>query len=49
MIDPYEILGISANASPDDIKKAFKSKAKEYHPDKPTGNETKFKTTEQKN
>ena len=43
MIDPYKILGISANASPDDIKKAFKSKAKEYHPDKPTGNETKFK------
>ena len=42
MIDPYKILGISADASPEDIKKAFKSKAKEYHPDKPTGDEKKI-------
>jgi curved DNA-binding protein CbpA len=30
----YEILGIKKNASKDDIKKAYRSKVKETHPDK---------------
>ena len=32
--DPYNTLGVSANAGTDEIKKAFKERAKETHPDK---------------
>ena len=39
----YDILGVDKSASSDDIKKAFRKKAHEYHPDKKTGDETKFK------
>jgi len=31
---PYTILGISANATKSDIKKAFRKKITEWHPDK---------------
>lgn len=41
--DYYEVLNIPKNASEDEIKSAYRRKAKEFHPDKDTGNETKFK------
>ncbi len=41
--DYYKTLGVDKNASPEEIKKAFKKLAMEHHPDRPGGNEAKFK------
>lgn len=41
--DYYKILGVEKNASEDDIKKAFRKLAHQYHPDKKGGDEAKFK------
>jgi molecular chaperone DnaJ len=41
--DYYEVLGVSKNASADEIKKAFRRLAVQHHPDKEGGDESKFK------
>lgn len=43
MGDYYDILGIPSNASQEEIKRAFHKLAYKYHPDRPGGDEKKFK------
>ena len=43
MKDPYQTLGVDKTAQADVSKKAYRTLAKEYHPDKSKGNEEKFK------
>ncbi|MFC1625402.1 molecular chaperone DnaJ [Patescibacteria group bacterium] len=39
----YNILGIEKNAPKEEIKKAYRKLAQKFHPDKPSGDESKFK------
>lgn len=41
--DYYKILGVSKNATEEEVKKAYRRLAHQHHPDKPGGNEAKFK------
>lgn len=42
-MDYYKILGVEKNATQEEIKKAFRKRAHQYHPDKGSGDEAKFK------
>ena len=42
-MDYYSILGISKNADDAAIRKAYKQKSMQYHPDRPDGDEEQFK------
>lgn len=53
MLDPYSILGVSRDASMDEIKKAYRALSRKYHPDANINNpnkdqaEEKFKQVQQ--
>ena len=52
-MDPYRVLGVSYNATEDEIKKAYRQLSRKYHPDANVGNpnqqqfEEKFKEVQQ--
>ena len=39
----YQVLGVSEDASNEEIKKAYRKLVKEYHPDEHKGQEEKFR------
>ena len=44
--DYYRVLGVARDAKPDEIKKAYRKKAREYHPDLSSGADTEAKFKE---
>ncbi len=46
MQDPYEVLGVSRDASADEIKKAYRSLSRKYHPDANINNPNKAQAEE---
>ena len=53
MRDPYQVLGVSRDASDEEIKKAYRALSRKYHPDANVNNpnkeqaEEKFKQIQQ--
>ncbi len=46
MRDPYEVLGVSRNADMDEIKKAYRTLSRRYHPDANVNNPNKAEAEE---
>ena len=46
MIDPYSVLGVNRGASDEEIKKAYRSLSRKYHPDANINNPNKAQAEE---
>ena len=46
MLDPYSVLGVSRNATDEEIKKAYRKLSRKYHQDANINNPNKYQAEE---